>query len=152
MNILSNFRNGFNRIGPLSLHKYSSYLYLIIIVSHILFKRVQSGSQLVNDRNETTIGRFKVATFNFEHVSSVYSITLWILLGSLAKIAFHLSHKLTEKFPESCLLIILGLIVGGLFYSTKVANDESYGLESETFFIYLLPPIILEAGYFMPNR
>lgn len=152
MNILSNFRNGFNRIGPLSLHKYSSYLYLIIIVSHLIFKRVQSGSQLVNDRNETTIGRFKVATFNFEHVSSVYSITLWILLGSLAKIAFHLSHKLTEKFPESCLLIILGLIVGGLFYGTKVANDESYGLESETFFIYLLPPIILEAGYFMPNR
>ena len=64
----------------------------------------------------------------------------------------HLSHKLTEKFPESCLLIVLGLVVGGLFYATKIADQKSYVLNSETFFIYLLPPIILEAGYFMPNR
>jgi hypothetical protein len=50
------------------------------------------------------------------------------------------------------LLIILGLIVGGLFYATKLADQKSYILNSETFFLFLLPPIILEAGYFMPNR
>lgn len=65
---------------------------------------------------------------------------------------FHLSHKLTEKFPESCLLIILGLVVGGLLYATKLAEQKAYVLNSDTFFLFLLPPIILEAGYFMPNR
>jgi len=30
--------------------------------------------------------RFHVAEFNFDHVSDVYAITLWILLGSLAKV------------------------------------------------------------------
>lgn len=65
---------------------------------------------------------------------------------------FHLSHKLTEKFPESCLLIILGLVVGTLLYATKLAEQKAYVLNSDTFFLFLLPPIIFEAGYFMPNR
>lgn len=30
--------------------------------------------------------RFHVVEFNFDHVSDVYAITLWILLGSLAKV------------------------------------------------------------------
>lgn len=60
--------------------------------------------------------------------------------------------KITDKIPESCLLIVLGLVVGTLFYTTKLATQDNYVLSSEAFFIYLLPPIILEAGYFMPNR
>ena len=67
-------------------------------------------------------------------------------------LGFHLSKKLTEKFPESCLLILLGVVVGGLLYATKLAEQKAYVLNSDTFFIFLLPPIILEAGYFMPNR
>lgn len=96
--------------------------------------------------------RYEVAKFNFVEVANVYSITLWILVGSLAKIGFHLLHKITDKIPESCLLIIIGLVVGALFYATKIADRESYVLNSHTFFLFLLPPIILEAGYFMPNR
>ena len=60
--------------------------------------------------------------------------------------------KVTDKVPENCLLIVLGLVIGALFYTTKLAQQESYVLAAEVFFIYLLPPIILEAGYFMPNR
>lgn len=59
---------------------------------------------------------------------------------------------MTEKFPESCLLIILGLVVGTLLYATKLAEQKAYVLNSDTFFLFLLPPIIFEAGYFMPNR
>lgn len=54
-------------------------------------------------------------------------------------IGFHLSHRLTEKFPESCLLIILGLIVGGLLYATHLAEQKAYVLNSDTFFLFLLP-------------
>ena len=57
---------------------------------------------------------------------------------------FHLSHRLTEKFPESCLLIILGLIVGALLYVTHLAEQKAYVLNSDTFFLYLLPVRILK--------
>ena len=62
---------------------------------------------------------------------------------------FHLNNKLSSIFPESCLLILLGVILGVILY---VSDVEGYTLNTKTFFIYLLPPIILEAGYFMPNR
>ena len=133
-------------------HRHISTIYTSVLILYVFVRRVNSATEEVNGGEEKKIGRYKVANFNFEHVSDVYAITLWILLGSLAKVGFHLSHKLTKKFPESCLLIILGLVVGGLLYATKLAEQKAYVLNSDTFFLFLLPPIILEAGYFMPNR
>lgn len=132
--------------------KYSAYIYYALLMLFFVIKHANSATEEVNGGEEKVVSRYPVARFDFEHVSDIYAITLWILLGSLAKVGFHLSHKLTEKFPESCLLIILGLVVGGLLYATKLAEQRAYVLNSETFFLFLLPPIILEAGYFMPNR
>lgn len=132
--------------------KYSRYIYYAFILVYLFARRAYAATEEVNGGEEKVPGRYQVAKFNFDHVSDVYAITLWILLGSLAKVGFHLSHKLTEKCPESCLLIILGLVVGGLLYATKLAEQKAYVLNSDTFFLFLLPPIILEAGYFMPNR
>ncbi|CAF0955513.1 unnamed protein product, partial [Brachionus calyciflorus] len=134
-----------------TLSKFKNF-YLFIILLFIFINRVRSTTVEFEAGDEKTEKRYQVAKFNFAEVSSVYAITLWILIGSLAKIGFHLFHKITDKIPESCLLIIIGLIVGGLFYASKVADEKSYVLNSATFFLFLLPPIILEAGYFMPNR
>jgi hypothetical protein len=131
----------------------ATVFYTAIFIIFAYVRRVYAATDQFHDiGEEKPVGRYQVAKFNFSEVSEVYAITLWILLGSLAKIGFHLFHKLTEKVPESCLLIILGVVVGGLFYATKLADQKSYVLNSETFFLFLLPPIILEAGYFMPNR
>ena len=135
-----------------SWRKYSKYIYYALLFVYLFAKSVYSASEEINGGVEKPVSRYPVATFNFDHVSDIYAITLWILLGSLSKVGFQLSHKLTEKFPESCLLIILGLVVGFLLYFTKLAEQKAYVLNSETFFLFLLPPIILEAGYFMPNR
>lgn len=52
--------------------------------------------------------------------------------------------------PESCLLIVVGLLVGGLI---KLAGEKVPPvLDSKLFFLCLLPPIILDAGYFLPIR
>uniref|UniRef100_A0A914S6K1 Cation/H+ exchanger domain-containing protein n=1 Tax=Parascaris equorum TaxID=6256 RepID=A0A914S6K1_PAREQ len=51
--------------------------------------------------------------------------------------------------PDSALLIVLGLFFGYLFH--LVYPDEVY-LKPDWFFLYLLPPIALDAGYFMPNK
>lgn len=60
--------------------------------------------------------------------------------------------KLTKKFPESCILILLGLVVGTLLYISKLENQKDYVLNFDTFFYFLLPPIVLEAGYFTTKR
>ncbi|XP_064015790.1 LOW QUALITY PROTEIN: sodium/hydrogen exchanger 2-like [Pogoniulus pusillus] len=87
---------------------------------------------------------------DYQHVQVPFEITLWIMLASLAKIGFHLYNKLPSVVPESCLLIFVGLIMGGIIYGF---NDRSPPvMDSDIFFLYLLPPIVLDAGYFMPSR
>jgi len=63
---------------------------------------------------------------------------------------FHVYHKITIWVPESCLLISIGLIVGAIMHS--VNEEPPAVLTSNVFFLYMLPPIVLDSGYFMPSR
>ncbi|CAB1350825.1 unnamed protein product [Coregonus sp. 'balchen'] len=96
------------------------------------------GSYLTNITN--TKKAFPVLAVNYEHVRKPFEIALWILLALLMKLGV---------VPESCLLIVVGLLVGGLI---KVIGEEPPVLDSQLFFLCLLPPIILDAGYFLPIR
>lgn len=79
--------------------------------------------------------------------------SLWSQAGPLTSAppaGFHLSHKVTSVVPESALLIVLGLVLGGIVLAAD--HIASFSLTPTVFFFYLLPPIVLDAGYFMPNR
>lgn len=52
--------------------------------------------------------------------------------------------------PESCLLIIVGALVGAIIFGTDHKSPPV--MDSNIYFLYLLPPIVLESGYFMPTR
>ncbi|XP_050675111.1 sodium/hydrogen exchanger 3 isoform X2 [Leptidea sinapis] len=91
-----------------------------------------------------------IAAFEFHRVETPFLIGLWIFFASLAKIGFHMTPKLSKIFPESCLLIFVGVLIGALLLSTHSVHVQP--LTPDTFFLYMLPPIILDAGYFMPNR
>ncbi|XP_047515794.1 sodium/hydrogen exchanger 3 isoform X8 [Pieris napi] len=91
-----------------------------------------------------------IAAFEFHRVETPFLIGLWIFFASIAKIGFHMTPKLSKMFPESCLLIFVGVLIGALLLSTHSVHVQP--LTPDTFFLYMLPPIILDAGYFMPNR
>uniref|UniRef100_A0A674D274 Sodium/hydrogen exchanger n=1 Tax=Salmo trutta TaxID=8032 RepID=A0A674D274_SALTR len=85
------------------------------------------GSHLTNITN--TKKAFPVLAVNYEHVRKPFEIALWILLALLMKLGFHLIPRLSGVVPESCLLIVVGLLVGGLI---KVIGEEPPVLDSQT--------------------
>ncbi|XP_011753823.2 sodium/hydrogen exchanger 4 isoform X2 [Macaca nemestrina] len=94
--------------------------------------------------------RISVFELDYDYVQIPYEVTLWILLASLAKIGFHLYRRLPGLMPESCLLILVGALVGGIIFGTDHKSPPV--MDSSIYFLYLLPPIVLEGGYFMPTR
>ncbi|KAM7383114.1 hypothetical protein PAMP_002796 [Pampus punctatissimus] len=93
---------------------------------------------------------FPVLELDYNRLHTPFEISLWVLLASLMKLGFHLVPRLSGIMPESCLLIVVGLLVGGLI---RLAGEKVPPvLDSKLFFFCLLPPIILDAGYFLPIR
>ncbi|XP_062861399.1 sodium/hydrogen exchanger 2 [Trichomycterus rosablanca] len=89
-------------------------------------------------------------TLNYPRVQIPFEITLWVLLASFAKVGFHVYHKITVWVPVTCLLIAIGLVVGAIMHS--VNEKPPAVLTSSVFFLYMLPPIVLDSAYFMPTR
>ncbi|XP_009877806.1 PREDICTED: sodium/hydrogen exchanger 1 [Apaloderma vittatum] len=81
--------------------------------------------------------------------SSIHVANLCLALSSSSSPGFHVIPSVSSIVPESCLLIVVGLLVGGLI---KGVGEEPPILKSDIFFLFLLPPIILDAGYFLPLR
>ncbi|XP_075294235.1 sodium/hydrogen exchanger 4 [Opisthocomus hoazin] len=94
--------------------------------------------------------RIHVFTVDYDYVRIPYEVTLWILLASLAKIGFHLYHRLPRLMPESCILIAIGALVGVIIFASDHKSPPV--MNTSIYFLYLLPPIVLEEGYFMPTR
>ncbi|XP_015204599.2 sodium/hydrogen exchanger 1 isoform X1 [Lepisosteus oculatus] len=108
-----------------------------------------SGEHGSHSEINRTRRAFPVLNFDYSHVRKPFEISLWVLLASLMKLGFHLIPRLSSIVPESCLLIVVGLLVGGLI---RVVGESPPVLDSQVFFLFLLPPIILDAGYFLPIR
>uniref|UniRef100_A0A3Q3AHY4 Sodium/hydrogen exchanger n=1 Tax=Kryptolebias marmoratus TaxID=37003 RepID=A0A3Q3AHY4_KRYMA len=95
-------------------------------------------------------GGFRVVQWEWNYVQTPYIIAIWLLVASVAKILFHFSQRFTTVVPESCMLILLGLVLGGI---VLIANKKQlYQLDPALFFLFLLPTIVGDAGYFMPAR
>lgn len=87
----------------------------------------------------------------FDHVKYPLVFTLVVMVCSFSKLFFHYSHFLSSKVPESCVLITLGVGVGAILNFTGVSETITLFSPNE-FFLYLLPPIVLEAAFCLHDR
>ncbi|XP_065326522.1 Na(+)/H(+) exchanger beta-like isoform X1 [Pelmatolapia mariae] len=136
---------------------------LLCLLFLVFFSRGFASHDVVSEKSSGTIQEdshsqanstahkktFPVLSFNYEHVRTPFEISLWILLALFMKLGFHIIPTVSHIVPESCLLIFVGLLVGGII---KATGEQPPVLDSNLFFLYLLPPIILDAGYFLPMR
>ena len=93
---------------------------------------------------------FEVFHFEYEHISGHLILILWIFLSAIARVIFHMLPGIRSVFPESCFLIVIGTVIGFIIFLTTDKVPSTFS--PKLFFLILLPLIIFEAGYFMPNR
>nr|AXV43379.1 sodium/hydrogen exchanger 3 [Lateolabrax maculatus] len=91
-----------------------------------------------------------IVTWKWSHVSTPYLVALWILVSWLCKLIIEANHHVTNVIPESALLICFGFILGGIIWGAD--KVQTFTLDPVVFFFYLLPQIILDTGYSMPNK
>ena len=106
-----------------------------------------SGSAEIN---ENTAYDFEVFQIEFEHTSGPLVFALWIFLSAIVRVSFHMVPGIRSVLPESCFLIIIGIVIGFMLFLTT--DEAPLTFRPKLFFLILLPFIIFEAGYFMPNR
>nr|UQS87557.1 solute carrier family 9 member A3 [Rhamdia quelen] len=109
-----------------------------------------SGEKML-DHEEKNLTNVNIVTLQWGHVETPYLVVLWILVAGVAKVSvIQMNTRLKSFFPESGLLIICGFILGGIVWGAD--KVQTFKLQPRTFFFFLLPQIILDTGYFMPNK
>uniref|UniRef100_A0A8C9WZG7 Sodium/hydrogen exchanger n=1 Tax=Sander lucioperca TaxID=283035 RepID=A0A8C9WZG7_SANLU len=119
---------------------------------------VAPGSDAGNNSSQGTeqgngsrvITGISIVTFKWNHVKTPYLVALWILVAVLAKLVIESFPSVTNVIPESALLICFGWILGGIIWAADL--QQTFSLTPTVFFYFLLPQIILDAGYSMPNK
>ncbi|GAV01630.1 hypothetical protein RvY_12313 [Ramazzottius varieornatus] len=83
-------------------------------------------------------------------------ITFILITASVLKIGLHHCQTLSKHLPESCVLLILGVVVGLIAnvwlasYNQCLRIQESFN--AHVFFLYLLPAIMLDSAYSLHDR
>ncbi|PIC45316.1 hypothetical protein B9Z55_005377 [Caenorhabditis nigoni] len=124
---------------------------LILFGILVLWIQCANAESECGEKETEYPSRYPIAYFEWENVKIPMTICLWLIGSSIAKIIFNLIPHLNELFPDSALLIMIGLIIGIIFKLIGVQKNAFF-LESEVFMLYLLPPLVFDAGYFMPAR
>ncbi|XP_053213811.1 Na(+)/H(+) exchanger protein 7-like [Panonychus citri] len=92
-------------------------------------------------------------SWRWAELGNYFLIGAFLLIAAGVKICYHHSHTLSTHIPESCVLILLGTIVGTIFFFTDTLENEYVPkFNSSTFFYVLLPPIILESAYSLYDK
>ncbi|XP_071452344.1 probable Na(+)/H(+) antiporter nhx-9 [Hetaerina americana] len=125
----------------------------------LLASEAAEDEQQIEMTTERNISRnyhvgISLASWRWNEIGVYYTVSLFIIITGLSKVAFHHAEWLSSRVPESCLLISVGFVVGSIIFTLVQARDAVGVLPSFTprlFFLVLLPPVILESAYSLYN-
>lgn len=86
---------------------------------------------------------------NFSTYGTLWLFTAFLALGSMILIMLRETRlrQCSEMVPESCTLILLGILAAVLSWSLGILGSLSQVITHQHFFNFLLPPIVLDASY-----
>eukprot|EP00698_Gefionella_okellyi_P000184 TRINITY_DN10160_c0_g1_i1.p1 TRINITY_DN10160_c0_g1~~TRINITY_DN10160_c0_g1_i1.p1 ORF type:complete len:1237 (+),score=257.61 TRINITY_DN10160_c0_g1_i1:154-3864(+) len=91
---------------------------------------------------------FTLATLRLTSTTrAVLGVLCLVITISIARIFFR--KRFLRVIPEAGLVILLGMAGGGIFLATHLYSSPVLNISGEFFFVFLIPPILLEAGYFL---
>uniref|UniRef100_A0A8C7UD49 Sodium/hydrogen exchanger n=1 Tax=Oncorhynchus mykiss TaxID=8022 RepID=A0A8C7UD49_ONCMY len=122
----------------------------VLVMVLLAISRPSLASEATGNGTEHTITTLPIVIWKWEEIHFPYLVALWVLVSWLCKLVFQLNPCLTRVIPESGLLICIGWVLGGIIYGAD--KVQTFRLQPFTFFFYLLPQIVLDAGYSMPNK
>ncbi|XP_033760431.1 Na(+)/H(+) exchanger beta-like [Pecten maximus] len=105
-----------------------------------------------NINHTETHPHVEVFEIRYHDIREPFLFTLVVLVAAISKIGFHYANKLSSIVPESCLLCIVGTVFGAVIFLTGSGGDLRAFFTPDTFFNYLLPPIILESAFCLYDR
>ncbi|KAJ6246879.1 sodium/hydrogen exchanger [Anaeramoeba flamelloides] len=87
----------------------------------------------------------------FTHFTTTTEYVLIMFGGILSLILMRMiiARYKINFLPESALIIIFGIVGGVIAYFASVEQHKMINFDYEIFFLIFIPPIILEAGYFL---
>ena len=95
---------------------------------------------------------FRLAELKWDEAAPYYLLTIFILISVFAKLAFQSFSWISSRVPESCVLIILGLLFGLILINVEIPGANFPRFSPSLFFYILLPPIILESAFSLHNK
>ena len=99
----------------------------------------------------------RLASWKWDEYGSILTPLVIIIMAGIFKIVFHHTPIVSKHCPESCVLILIGVIVGFGQWALGWGDGTTKGpthlkFTSAFFFDVLLPPLVLDSAYSLYDR